>query len=151
MDRSPTRTTPAADGRSVIVSVRMTMAERRHLDEDASRLGCSASELLRRLAGQAAGLGPVLSASDKRVLSDVTDQLSDVIDRLRDLGLRFDALERCVRQEGVVLLEPVLATIADAADAVRVLASLYASLARDGRRRVLGYPVLRDPIPGDAA
>jgi hypothetical protein len=144
MDRSRIRTTSAADGRSVIVSVRMTMGERRRLDEDARLLGCSASELLRRLAGQAAGLGPVLSASDKRIVSDVTD-------RLRDLGLRFDALERCVRQEGVVLPEPVLVTVADAADAVRVLASLYAALARHGRRRAFGDPVPRDPIPGDAA
>jgi hypothetical protein len=131
MDRSPTRQTSDTNGRSVIVSVRMNSAERHHLEEDASRLGCSASELLRRLAGQAAGLGPVLATSDRRALLDVCSSL-------HDLGLRLDALERGVRQEGAVLPEPLLASVSDAADAVRALAGLYASLARAGRRKLLG-------------
>ncbi len=59
MDARSSRTNGRSGGRSVIVSVRMSAEERRLLLEDADRIGCSASDLLRRLAGQAAGLGPV--------------------------------------------------------------------------------------------
>lgn len=131
MDRQQTAKRRQSNGRDVIVSIRMSAEERLHLEEDADRLGCSTSELLRRMAGQAAGFGPVLAASDRQVLSDV-------ISSMRDLALRLDALERGIRLQGVVVSEEVLAMIADASEAVRALASLYGALARDGRARLLG-------------
>lgn len=131
MDRHQTTKRKSSNGRDVVVSIRMSAEERLHLEEDAERLGCSASELLRRLAGQAAGLGPALTVSDRNVVSDV-------ISSLRSLALRLDALERGVRHQGIVVSEEVMAAIADASEAVHALAGLYSALARDGRARLLG-------------
>jgi hypothetical protein len=131
MDRQRTAKKGQTSGRDVVVSIRMSVEERLYLEEDSKRLGCSTSELLRRLASQAAGLGPVLTASDRQVLSNVTSSL-------RSRALRLDALERAIRQQGVLVPEDVMATIADASEAVQALAGLYAALARDGRARLLG-------------
>jgi hypothetical protein len=134
MDRQQAAKSGYGNGRDVVVSIRMSVEERRHLEEDSGRLGCSASELLRRLAGQAAGLGPVLTASNRHALSDV-------VSSLRALALRLEALERGVRQRGVALPEDMMAAIAEASEAVQALAGLYAALARDGRARLLGTAV----------
>ncbi|MGL4527508.1 MAG: plasmid mobilization protein, partial [Aestuariivirga sp.] len=100
MERGMGRLSPKAvsrnSGRGVIVSVRMSAEERADLIEDAGLMGVSPSELLRRLAGQAAGLGPVLTAPDRNVLSDV-------ISSLRQIAMRLEGLERATRQEGIVM------------------------------------------------
>ncbi len=131
MDARSSRTNGRSGGRSVIVSVRMSAEERRLLLEDADRIGCSASDLLRRLAGQAAGLGPVLTASDRQVLSDV-------IASLRSFAQQVEALERTVRHERSAVPDGVTRVLRDAAEAAQALAGLYVAMVRDGRDRLMG-------------
>ncbi len=131
MDEKSSRTNGRSGGRSVIVSVRMSAEERRLLLEDAGRIGCSASDLLRRLAGQTAGLGPVLTASDRHVLSDV-------IASLRSFAQQVEALERAVRQGRGAVPDDVTRVLTDAAGAAQALAGLYVAMVRDGRDRLMG-------------
>lgn len=131
MGRSSSKAESGNSGRDVVVSVRMSAEERAHLIEDAGLLGYSPSELLRRLAGQAAGLGPILTASDRHVLSDV-------ISSLRQLALRLERLERAIRQEEFDMPDDVMAVLTEAAEAVQALAALYVALGREGRERLMG-------------
>lgn len=131
MGRSSSKAETGNSGRDVVVSVRMSAEERAHLMEDAGLMGCSPSELLRRLAGQAAGLGPVLAASDRHALSNV-------ISSLRQLARRLEALERAIRQEEAAMPGDVMRVLTEAAEAVQALAALYVALGRDGRERLMG-------------
>jgi hypothetical protein len=131
MDKKSSRTNGPSGGRRVIVSVRMSAEERRLLLEDAGHIGCSASDLLRRLAGQAAGLGPVLTASDRHVLLDV-------LASLRSFAQQVEALERTVRHERSAVPDDVTRVLTDAAGAAQALAGLYVAMVRDGRERLMG-------------
>jgi hypothetical protein len=121
---------PATSSRkSATVVVRLSAEERDLFHAEAARIGASLSEVLRRLGGQLAGLGPIALGAD-------ADRIVDEISQLRDAALSLAFVAREHRREangdGPTLAQEIDACVA----AIEALAQMYLDLCLRGRHKI---------------